>query len=124
MSAPTFEGTAPLISDRFIMTFTAGEALSVGDIVELTGDYTVKKPTGVNSIKVVGVCLTNAANGAKVTVVNRGFCHVKTLGTVNAGDQLVASGGSAIADNSSKNTSVIGVAVKTASSNVCDAIIW
>jgi len=124
MSAPTLEGTSPLISDRYIMTFTAGEALYVGDIVELTADYTVKKPTGVNSIKVVGVCLTNAANGAKVTVVNRGLCHVKTLGTVNAGDQLVASGGTAITDNTSKNTSVIGVAVKAASNNTADAIIW
>jgi hypothetical protein len=124
MSSPIYEGTTPLISDRYIMTFTAGEALSIGDIVEITADYTVKKPTGANSLKIVGICLGNAANGAKVTVINRGVCRVKTLGTVNFGDQLSASGGTAIADNASKNTSIIGIAIKAAVSNMCDAIIW
>jgi predicted RecA/RadA family phage recombinase len=124
MSAPIYEGTTPLISDRYIIPLTAGEDLSVGDIVEITADYTVKKPTGVNSLKFAGICLTNAANGKKVTVINRGVCRVKTLGTVNAGDQLCASGGTAIADNSHKDTTIIGMAIKAAASNVCDAIIW
>ena len=124
MSAPFYEGTTPLISDRYIITLTAGEDLSIGDVVEITADYTVKKPTGANSLKIAGICLTNALNGKKVTVINRGVCRVKTLGTVNAGDQLCASGGTAIADNASKNTSIIGMAIKAAVSNVCDAIIW
>ena len=79
MSAPFYEGTTPLISDRYLLTFTAGEDLSMGDIVEITADYTVKKPTGVNSLKVVGVCLTNAVNGKKLTVINRGVGRIKTL---------------------------------------------
>jgi hypothetical protein len=124
MSAPIYEGTTPLISDRYLPTFVAGEALSVGDIVEITADYTVKKPTGANSLKIAGICLTNAANGARVTVINRGIVRVKTLGTVNAGDQLCASGGTAIADNTHKDTTVIGMAIKAAVSNVCDAILW
>jgi hypothetical protein len=124
MSAPTYEGTTPLISDRYLLTFTAGEALNVGDIVEITADYTVQKPTGKNSLKVVGVCLASAASGKKVTVVNRGVCRLNTLGTVNAGDQLCASGGTAIQDNSNKNTTILGVAIKAAVSNVCDAILW
>jgi hypothetical protein len=74
MSAPTYEGTTPLISDRYLLTFTAGEDLSMGDIVEITADY--------------------------------------------------ASGGTAIADNSHKDTTIIGMAIKAAVSNVCDAIIW
>ena len=124
MSVPIYEGTSPLISDRYLLTFIAGEDLSMGDIVEITADYTVKKPTGVNSLKVVGVCLTNAVNGKKLTVINRGVGRIKTLGTVNAGDQLCASGGTAIADNSHKDTTIIGMAIKAAASNVCDAIIW
>jgi hypothetical protein len=124
MSAPFYEGTTPLISDRYLLTFTAGEDLSMGDIVEITADYTVKKPTGVNSLKVVGVCLTNAVNGKKLTVINRGVGRIKTLGTVNAGDQLCTSGGTAIVDNTSKNTSIFAMAIKAAVSNVCDAIIW
>ena len=124
MATPEYEGTAPLISDRYIITMTAGEALSIGDIVEITADYTVKKPTGKNSLKVVGICLTNAANGARVTIVNRGLCRIKTMGTVVAGDQLAASGGTAFADNTSKNTSIIAMAIKASVNNVCDGIVW
>ena len=124
MSAPFLEGTSPHISDRYIITMTAGEDLSVGDIVEITADYTVKKPTSTNSLKIAGICLTNAANGKKVSIINRGVCRIKTFGTVNAGDQLAVSGGTAITDNTNKNTSIIGIAIKAAVSNVCDAIIW
>jgi hypothetical protein len=113
MAAPQYEGTVPLISDRYIITMTAGEALSMGNLVELTAAWTVKKTTAVNSLKVVGICLTNAVNGAKVTVVCRGICRAVANLAISAGDQLTSGpSGMVKTDNSSKNTTVIGMAVE------------
>jgi hypothetical protein len=127
MAAPQYEGTTPLISDRYIITMTAGEALSMGQLVELTAAWTVKKPTAVNSLKIVGICLTNAANGAKVTIVSRGICRGIANFAITWGDQLTnaASGGMVKTDNSSKNTTVIGMAVESIASGGTGVIfLW
>lgn len=128
MSTPFFEGTTPLISDRFIITMIAGEALSVGQLVELTAAWTVKKPTAINSLKIVGICLTNAASGAKVTIVSRGICRAIANKAIAAGDQITNSGavpGSIITDNASKNTTVLGLAVEAIASGGTGTIfLW
>lgn len=130
MSAPTYEGTSALISDRYLVTMSAGEDLAAGVLVELTAAWTVKKPTAINSLKVVGITLTSASNGGKVTVVCRGLCRAKAYGAILAGDQLTsAQYGSAVnagcvqTDNSSKNTSVIGLAAEAIASGGTGVIL-
>jgi hypothetical protein len=113
----TLEGTTPLISDRYILTFIAGEAISVGDILELTADLTVKKPTTNKSTKIVGIALTAAANGAKVSVICRGLIRTKAYGTITAGDGVsVYAGGLSVQTDASFTQSIIGIAVQGASS--------
>ena len=125
MATPIYEGTTPLISDRYIITMTAGEALSIGQIVELSAAGTVKKPTALNSLKIVGICLTNAANGAKVTIVCRGIARAVANLAVAAGDQLTnaASGGMVKTDNANKNTTIIGMAVEAIASGGTGVIL-
>jgi len=126
MSAPYYEGTTPLVSDRYIVSFIAGESISVGDLVEISTDWTVKKTSAANSLKVVGVALTNASSGQRVSVVCRGLVRAKASGTINAGDQVASSAtaGAVGADNTSKNSSIIGVAVTAASGGYVYILLW
>jgi hypothetical protein len=89
------EGTNPWISDRYVMTGIAGEDLTVGQVVEITGDLTVKASTLTTtpSNKRLGVCVTSAKNGAKVTVLCRGFAHIIAYGTITAGDMVGSAPG-------------------------------
>jgi hypothetical protein len=125
MSTPIFESTSPLINDRFINNYLAGEALSPGSLVEMTADWTVKKVRTQNSLKVVGITLTAAVAGRMVSVVGRGQCRVIVWGTTLVyGDQFGSGGagdtagtvsaGTAIQDNTNKNTSILGNIVQGA----------
>jgi hypothetical protein len=124
MSTPFFEGTSPLISDIYLTTYIAGEdLLTPGVVVEVTGDWTVKRPTTVNSMKVVGITLTAAKSGSKITVINKGLCRAIAWGTITAGDQVCnapTSGGNGlgkvVTDNSHKDSTILGVCVQGASS--------
>jgi hypothetical protein len=113
LSTWPLEGTTPLIADRFINTYIAAVSLqTIGTFVEITGDNTVNVPTGKNSLKVVGVTLTKAAAGAKVSVVARGICRVIPFSSITAGDQITSSGGSAITDSSTKDTTILGICIQ------------
>jgi hypothetical protein len=128
MSTPFYEGTTPLISDRYIITMTAGEDLAVGVLVELTSAWAVKKTTTANSLKVVGITLTAASNGGKVTIVCRGICRAKAYGSISAGDQLTSAAsastpGTVVTDNTNKNTSIVGMAVEAIASGATGVIL-
>lgn len=130
MSTPVLEGTSPLIADRYIVTMIAGEDLAMGLLVELTAAWTVKRPTAINSLKVVGITMTSAVNGGKVSVVCRGLCRATAYGAIAAGDQLTsAQAGSEVnkgrvqTDNTSKNTSVVGHAVEAIASGATGVIL-
>jgi hypothetical protein len=130
MSVPVFEGTTPLVSDRYTLTFIAGEDLLPGQLVEISADWTVKKCASVNSLKVVGITLSKALNGKAITVVNRGLCRAIAYGTITAGDQITStSGGTGIgliqSDQGKKDSSVMGVAVAgAASGGTAYIILW
>jgi hypothetical protein len=106
---------------------TAGEDLTIGDLVELTAAWTVKKTVAVNSLKIVGLVLTTAKNGTKVSIVARGICRAKAYGAIALGDQLtsapVNAPGCIYTDNTSKNTSVIGMAVDAIASGATGVIL-
>jgi hypothetical protein len=124
VSTPIYEGTNPLIQDTLTDTYTAGEDLVPGVVVEITADNTVKKPTAANSLKIAGITMTKALNGGQVTVIGpRAKCRATAWGTINAGDQITnapTSGGNGLGkimtDNSSKNTSIFAQCRQGASS--------
>lgn len=129
---PTLEASAgaALVSDSFVITMIAGEDLSPGYLVEITGDFTVKKCQTQNSTKVKGMTLTGAKNGSPVSIVCRGLVRAIAWGSIAAGDQIgSASGGTSagdiISDNSSKNTTILGQALQAiASGGVGLVALW
>lgn len=91
MSAPIYEGTIPLVSDRYITTQIAGEDLTKGDVVEISANWTVTKPATNPSTKRCGICLTSALSGKSISVIWRGLARAKAYGAINAGE-FVGSG--------------------------------
>jgi hypothetical protein len=122
LSFPQYDAgaTGVLISDRFINTFIAGEALnSVGLAVYLSAAFTVKRCTGANSMNFIGITMTKQPNvGGKVTVLCRGIARATAYGSIAAGDQITTGVtlGTVQTDNSSKNTTIIGLALQAISS--------
>ena len=96
MSAPVFEGTSPLVADRYTTMEIAGEDLTMGQVVEITADWTVKKPSTNPSVMRCGICLTSALNGKAVTVCWRGLARAKAYGTVTAGDAVSSGPGGTV----------------------------
>jgi hypothetical protein len=142
MSTPIYEGTTPLVTDRYIITATAGEDLLIGQVVEITADWTAKKATSNPSAKHVGITLTAALNGKKVSIVCRGLARATAYGTITAGDsvgsavdgkvQTIAvvtatdcntSAGTAIAINNTR--AILGVALAgAASGGTAYILVW
>ena len=124
MSFPQFDAgaTGVLISDRFINTFLAGEALnSVGLAVYLSGPFTVKRCNAANQTTFIGITITKQATvGQPVTVLCRGMARATAWGSISAGDELTTgpagNPGSVQTDNSSKNITIIGIALQAISS--------
>lgn len=84
------------ISSRIGLTLIGTSALSVGDAVEITANYTVDAPTARASIKMVGtVSKANSAAGGDVAVEARGSM-VRTMvagATVSVGAVVVDANG-------------------------------
>jgi hypothetical protein len=91
MSTPTLEGTSPHISDRYITTEKAGEALTMGEVVTISDDYTVIKPTTNPSLTKCGICMTSAAIGKKVSILWRGRARATAYGAITAGDFVTSA---------------------------------
>ena len=70
--------------------------MTMGQVVEITGDYTVAKPTTNPTLKRMGICLTSAASGKSVSVLCRGLARAKAYGTVTAGDKVGSGPGGTI----------------------------
>jgi hypothetical protein len=96
MSTDTFEATSPHISDRYITREIAGEALTMGQVVEITADQTVKKPTTNPSLKHCGICMTTAAINKSISVLWRGRARATAYGTITAGDFVASAVGGLI----------------------------
>jgi hypothetical protein len=113
MSAPIYEATTPLVSDRFIITLVAGEDLDIGQVVEITADWTVKKTTGV-SYKVKGVTLTKATNGSRASIICRGIVRVTAQGNISVGDQVSSAAYGRVSTYATKDSAAIGCAFAAA----------
>jgi hypothetical protein len=116
MSLPTFEGTTPLISDRFIIPEIAGEDLTIGQVVEVTADGTVRKPTTNPSLKRCGICMTTAKSGKEISVLWRGRARATAYGTITAGDIIVSGPGGTIQTQAAATATDCNTSAGTATS--------
>lgn len=116
MSLPTFEGTTPLISDRYITPEIAGEDLTMGMVVEISADGTVKKPTTNPSLKRCGICMTTAKSGKEISVLWRGRARATAYGTISAGDFVVSAPGGLIATQAAATATDCNTSAGTATS--------
>jgi hypothetical protein len=130
---PIYEGTSPLVSDRYIITMIAASAITMGQALELVpgSNWNVQVPTTNPSAHFIGFALNNAASGAAVSVVCRGVCKAIAGGTIAVGDQLVTttsgqvltespapteSSYASVATDINNARSIIGLAITAASS--------
>jgi hypothetical protein len=116
MSLPTFEGTTPLISDRFITPEIAGEDLTIGQVVEITADGTVRKPATNPSLKHCGICMTTAKSGKEISVLWRGRARATAYGTITAGDIIVSGPGGTIQTQAAATATDCNTSAGTATS--------
>jgi len=76
--------------NRITVQFTAGEALSEGDVVYISGTNEVKKASASEAAKVVGVADHAADAGDPVDVVIYGVKEVVADGAISVGDRVIA----------------------------------
>jgi predicted transcriptional regulator len=92
MSTPTYEGTTPLVSDAYILTYTAAEDLDVGLAVQFSAGtgmaFQVKKTTGTVK-QCCGITVTKALSGKKISVAARGQLRAIASGQIAVGDLVV-----------------------------------
>lgn len=116
MSTDTLEGTSPHISDRYVTREIAGEALTMGQLVEITADQTVKKPTTNPSLKKCGICITSAAINKSVSVLWRGRARATAYGTLTAGDCVVSGPGGTVQTQAAATATDCNTSAGTATS--------
>jgi len=75
--------------------FTAGEAISAGDVVYISADNQVKKATLANASKVVGVATQSASAGQTVPVLCFGVIQCTADGAISPGDPVAPSSSTA-----------------------------
>ena len=99
-----------------LVSFTASGTITKGQVVKIAGNMTVAAASAVTD-NVIGVAVTNASNGGKVTVAMG--CPIVWLtasGTINAGTVLRANTGGTVSSTASGTLAyAIGYALEDAS---------
>jgi hypothetical protein len=99
-----FEGTSPLVSDRYVITAIAdtGQTITAGQVVYVsTAGYppVVSVTAGANK-SCIGVALTNAIAGQTLSVICRGITRVVTSstngGVVTVGQRIISDASGAV----------------------------
>lgn len=100
-----------------IVPFTASGSISKGQAVKVTASDTVAVATSGSDIP-IGVAVTNASNGQRVSVLmGCPVVYMTASGTVNAGTHLKAATGGAVASAAVGTLAyVIGISLDTVSS--------
>lgn len=115
----------PKYEDPGPRTYTAGAAITGGQVVEITGIKTVS-PTSASSSKVVGVAAFDAAVGQSVTVYNGGVQRPIASGAIPAGTIVLAAASGKVIATSGTPTApeFIGVATTTAADGAQVDVHW
>jgi len=129
------EGVTPLVSDRYIITLVANSAITMGQLLYITGaDFNCAPAPGTpNLTTIVGVALKNQpTTGKTVSVATMGIVRVTAWGSISRGDQICsASGGTAgvglvqsdTGGAAKKDSSVIGIALQAISSGATGLVL-
>lgn len=105
----------PIHTPGQAVTYTAGAAITGGQLVYISGVNTVS-PTTAASAAVVGVAGHDAASGAKVLVYTGEVQEVTAAAAVTAGQTLEAAAAGQVTPhtNGTNDCNIVGVAVTTA----------
>lgn len=101
----------PLFTPGAAITYSAGEAITGGQLVEITGDRVIA-PAEAGSAKVVGVAAFDAAIGDDVTVFTGGVQRPLATGAIAAGDRVAAAAAGTV---TTAEEDTIGLALAAAS---------
>jgi predicted metalloprotease with PDZ domain len=100
MSTPTYEGTNPLVSDAFVVTYQAAEDLDVGKAVQFSAGtgmaFQVKATTGQVK-QCCGITVTKALSGKKISVACRGIVRAIASAAIAVGDLVVSAANGKVA---------------------------
>jgi hypothetical protein len=106
------------------LSFTAGAAITEGQLVYLSAANTVS-PTSAATIAWIGVAAQTVASGAQVTVYCEGVHTVAASGAIAAGANVVPAAAGAVADLAAGTNyaQVVGVALSAAANNLVTVLI-
>jgi hypothetical protein len=106
------------------LSFTAGAAITEGQLVYLSAANTVS-PTSAATIAWVGVAAESVASGAQVTVYGCGVHTVAASGAIAAGANVAAAAAGAVADFASGTNygQVVGLALSAAANSLVTILI-
>lgn len=113
----------PLYSEADEYTSQASATIVGGQLLIASGSGTVA-PSSAASVAVVGVAGFDAASGAKVTVLVEGIHRLLAVGTVTAGDLVVAAAGGGVATGPGTAGQGVGVALTTATNPNLVEVLW
>jgi hypothetical protein len=114
---------APLYSPAEEFTSQASATITGGQVLIASGAGTVA-PSSAASVAVVGVAGNDAANGGKVTVVVQAVHRLVAVGTVTAGEMVVAAAAGAVATGPGTAGQAVGVALTTATAPNTVEVLW
>lgn len=104
-----------LAGDRF--TYTAGAAITGGQVVYISGPTAVT-PTSAATSAVIGVAAFDAASGGLVTVHSEGIHPLTASGAITAGDLVIAASGGKVTTigsaTATTDSQIVGKALTTA----------
>lgn len=107
------------------LTFTAGAAITGGQLVYISAANTVS-PTSAATGAWVGVAAHDAANTALVAVYAVGVHTLAASGAIAAGANVIAAAAGAvatIASDASDGQNIVGVALSAAASNLVTVLL-
>lgn len=90
----------------------AGEDITKGQVVEISGDMTVS-PTTEASAKVLGVAMFDAKADENVVVETEGLFKLVAGGSITAGDKVASAEDGTVA-SAEDGDATIGIAINTA----------
>jgi hypothetical protein len=117
---------APNFFPAFQRTYTAGAAITGGQLVYISAANTVSPTTGAGTVG-IGVAEYDAASGANVTVLQCVGEHLLIAsGSISAGDKVISAAGGQVATIASDTTydQVIGTAVTAATNGQTVAVLF
>jgi predicted RecA/RadA family phage recombinase len=108
-------------------TYTAGAAITGGQVVHITATGRVVSPTGAASNKTVGIAVQDVASGASFTVSRGGIQLPKASGAITAGVPVKSAAAGCVAawvSGTDAADLIVGVALSTVIDGAIVETLW